>query len=381
MKIATGIRCTGLTRRFGEVTALDKLDLEILPGEFMALLGPSGSGKSTLLNLLAGLLVPDDGEIHIGERRVDHLAPNQRNVAMVFQSYALYPHMTVFENLAFPLKANRRANPPGEIDQRVQAVSAKLGLDQLLHRYPKELSGGQQQRVALGRGLIREPMVFLLDEPLSNLDARLRIRMRTDIKRLHNDLASTIVYVTHDQSEAMALADRIAVFDGGRLQQVGTPGEVYGTPATLFVANFVGDREINLLDCTVRQDVSGTILEANSVRLAIPDLAAADGTEVVVGIRPEALVLTDDAATDLAGVVQLTELIGPDLYAHVEIGGVGDEHGVRSTGPNGVGTVVARLEPGSGVTRGVHVRFAVDRSGMHVFDRVSGARVPSAGRL
>ena len=160
---ATGIRCTGLTKRFGDVTALDALDLEIQPGEFMALLGPSGSGKTTLLNLLAGLLVPDDGEIHIGERRVDHLAPNQRNIAMVFQNYALYPHMTVFENLAFPLKANRRANPPAEVDGRVQAVSAKLGLDQLLHRYPKELSGGQQQRVALGRGLIRDPMVFLLD--------------------------------------------------------------------------------------------------------------------------------------------------------------------------------------------------------------------------
>lgn len=358
---ATGIRCTGVTKRYGEVTALDALDLDIKPGEFMALLGPSGSGKSTLLNLLAGLLIPDAGEIHIGERRVDHLPPNQRNIAMVFQSYALYPHMTVFENLAFPLRANRRANPPNEIEDRVQRVSAKLGIDQLLHRYPKELSGGQQQRVALGRGLIRDPMVFLLDEPLSNLDARLRIRMRTDIKRLHEDLASTIVYVTHDQSEAMALADRIAVFDGGALQQVGTPGEIYGEPANLFVADFVGDREINLLHGVAWSQGATTVIEGDGISLAVAPLDLVDGAEIVVGIRPEALVLAPDATGDIAGVVQLTELIGPDLYAHLVVGNAS--------------TLVARLDPASGVDKADRVGFAVDQGGVHVFDRASGARV------
>ena len=218
---------THVTKRFGKVVALDDLNLEIREGEFVSLLGPSGSGKTTTLNLLAGLLPIGEGRIAIDGKVVNDLTPDKRDIAMVFQNYALYPHMTVFENIVFPLKARGRRVPADEAEARVRRIAAMLGVEDMLARYPKELSGGQQQRVALGRAMVRDPKVFLLDEPLSNLDARLRIRMRQDIKALHARIGSTIVYVTHDQAEAMSMSSRIAVFARGRLQQYASPADIY----------------------------------------------------------------------------------------------------------------------------------------------------------
>ncbi len=313
-------------KTFDDVVALHGLDLSIAAGEFVALLGPSGSGKSTTLNLLAGLIDADDGEIRIGDRVVNDLPPNRRDIAMVFQNYALYPHLTVFENLAFPLQARDRPIAAAALETRVGRVAETLGLAELLHRYPKELSGGQQQRVSLGRAMIRDPQVFLLDEPLSNLDARLRIRMRRDIKALHAQIGSTIVYVTHDQAEAMTLADRIAVFNDGRLQQFATPEEIYNRPANQFVAGFVGEREPVFLRGTIA--VAGNLLHFDAAQAHLTVNAAAalqltglHGREVVLCLRPEA-VHADRTGDGAPAIIEHLELSGPDamLYARLETG-------------------------------------------------------------
>ena len=320
------VRFHGVSKRFGAFTALKDFSLDVAEGEFISLLGPSGSGKTTTLNLLAGLIPMDEGEIFIDGRLVNNLPPDKRDIAMVFQNYALYPHMTVFENLAFPLRARGRKRPEAEIEAKIQQVSSLLGVDDLLARYPKELSGGQQQRIALGRAMVRDPKVFLLDEPLSNLDARLRIRMRHDIKALHERLGSTIVYVTHDQAEAMTLSTRIAVFNRGELQQVGTPDEIYNHPANMFVANFVGEREINFLEGVVL-DVNGRcVFRGDGFEVGLGPVAGrfADGgnRRATLGIRAEGLVPSvEPQASGAPAMVTQTELIGPDLMVYVRIGG------------------------------------------------------------
>ncbi len=346
----------GVTKRYGTVTALDNLDLVVEDGEFVSLLGPSGSGKSTTLSLLAGLMDADAGTILIGQRDVTPLPPEQRDIAMVFQNYALYPHLTVFENIAFPLEARKPQPDAATIRQRVEKVAGTLGISSLLARYPKEISGGQQQRVALGRAMVRDPKVFLLDEPLSNLDARLRIRMRRDLKALHHTLRSTIVYVTHDQSEAMTLSTRIAVFNHGKLQQYASPADIYDRPANAFVANFVGDRETNFLDGGMR---GGSFVTAfGAIPLPVPALPAA----VRLGVRPEAVSL---APGDNAQVL-LRELAGADLF-------------LTLLAPDGT-EIVARADPRqSTVQEGDRTGIAFDVARLHLFDAAGDALWHGAG--
>jgi len=298
-------------KRFGKVPALTALDLDIASGEFISLLGPSGSGKTTTLNLLAGLLPIDEGEIRIGGRVVNDVPPDKRDIAMVFQNYALYPHMTVHENIAFPLRARGRRFDAARIEESVGRAAKSLGIFDLLARYPKELSGGQQQRVALGRAMVRDPKVFLLDEPLSNLDARLRLRMRRDLKALHEALGATIVYVTHDQAEAMTLSTRVAIFNHGRLQQFDTPETIYHRPANLFVANFVGDREINLMQGVL---VGSHGARAGGALLPVdaPSSRPANG-RVVIGVRAEGIVPLEAASPGEAPATVLgTEQLGAE---------------------------------------------------------------------
>ncbi|TWB48405.1 carbohydrate ABC transporter ATP-binding protein (CUT1 family) [Rhizobium sp. ERR 922] len=289
----------------GNVDAIKGVSLDIADGELIVLVGPSGCGKSTLLRMIAGLEAITSGEINIGSRIVNRLEPSERDIAMVFQNYALYPHMTVRQNLAYGLK-NRNV-PAAEIDQRIQSAARSLEIEPLLERRPRQLSGGQRQRVAMGRAIVREPAAFLFDEPLSNLDAKLRVQMRVEIKRLQRSLATTSVYVTHDQMEAMTLADRLVVLNGGRIEQVGTPIELYERPATTFVATFIGSPSMNLLKPT-----------ENSTIVLSPDsrLGAADMT---VGVRPEDLHLAggaSDAAFSAKVRIQAVELVGAESYVY-----------------------------------------------------------------
>ena len=349
---------SAVSKRFGKVVALDKLDLAIEKGEFVSLLGPSGSGKTTTLNLLAGLLPIEEGEIRIDGKRVNDLSPDKRDIAMVFQNYALYPHMTIFENIAFPLKAKRGRFAPAEIETRVASVAEMLGVGDLLARYPKELSGGQQQRVALGRAMVRDPKVFLLDEPLSNLDARLRIRMRQDIKALHARIGSTIVYVTHDQAEAMSMSSRIAVFAKGQLQQFASPADIYNRPANLFVAGFVGEREINQFPARLARADGAAKLDAGAFAIDLAPEAALDaalGRDLVAGIRAESLEPQEAPAQGtIAGEVALAELIGPDLILQVKIGAL---------------KLDCRSDPRMGFKPGDRVHLKPRPDAVHLFDR------------
>ncbi|MBO0869717.1 MAG: ABC transporter ATP-binding protein [Micromonosporaceae bacterium] len=323
----SGVTLDRLTKEFpGGVRALDGLSLSIMDGEFFALLGPSGCGKTTLLRTIAGLESPTSGAVHIGSRDVTRLAPGVRDVAMVFQDYALFPHMTVQDNIAYPLRIRRQ--PRADRTQRAAEVAAQLGLAGLLPRRPAELSGGQQQRTALARAVAGRPSVFLFDEPLSNLDARLRLDARTFIKRLQRQLAVTTVFVTHDQAEALALADRIAVMDAGRISQLGTAREVFRRPANTFVANFIGSTPMNLLPGEVRGDrvaVAGAVLPG-PVGLA-GQHGLDDGAPVMVGIRPEYLPVSagratgTDSGASFTGEVSIVENLGTSSLVTVDVGG------------------------------------------------------------
>jgi sn-glycerol 3-phosphate transport system ATP-binding protein len=329
----------GVTKRFsGDTTAVDALDLEVKDGELMVLVGPSGCGKSTALRMVAGLEQPTEGSITIGGRDVAGLSPGARDVAMVFQSYALYPHMTVRKNLAFPLR--RRRIEKREIDRRVAEVAEMLELDELLHRKPAQLSGGQRQRVAMGRALIREPVAFLLDEPLSNLDAKLRSELRAELKRLHARLSTTMIYVTHDQVEAMTLGDRIAVMHRGRLLQVGTPEQIYGRPCNVFVARFVGSPAMNLL----------------------PGTAVGEGAGVTIGIRPEVLEKGGNAAGPRIEIAaEVVEPLGSDVFVH----------GRTDAGEE----IVARLPGNARVAPGERVALSAPAGEVHRFDAETGERI------
>jgi multiple sugar transport system ATP-binding protein len=313
----TGVRVRELTKEFpGGVRALDALDLSIVDGEFFALLGPSGCGKTTLLRTIAGLEAATSGTVHIGDRDVTRTPPGDRDVAMVFQDYALFPHMTVEENIAYPLKIRRQ--PRAARVAKAAQVGAQLGLAGLMPRRPAELSGGQQQRVALARAVACRPSVFLFDEPLSNLDARLRLDARTFLKQLQRELAVTTVFVTHDQAEALALADRIAVLQDGRVRQVGTPREVVRRPANTFVANFIGSTPMNL----VPGRVSDGGIEVLGGRVASPP-GVADGEQVTVGIRPEYLAVSGKPVQEGAftGQVSVIEHLGTTSLVAVDVGG------------------------------------------------------------
>ncbi|MFC4174448.1 ABC transporter ATP-binding protein [Microvirga sp. GCM10011540] len=341
-----------LEKNYGALKIVKGIDLEIADREFVVLVGPSGCGKSTTLRMLAGLESISGGEISIGDRVVNKLPPRERDIAMVFQDYALYPHKTVYENMAFSLKV--RGVPASEIKPRIAQAAEMLGIEQLLERKPSQLSGGQRQRVAMGRAIVRRPQVFLFDEPLSNLDAKLRGQVRTEIKRLHQAIGTTIIYVTHDQVEAMTLADRIVILKGGEIEQVGTPDEVYNNPASVFVGGFIGSPAMNFAKGTIR---GGQIAFDGGAQLPVTANAAGkatalEGRDVVVGIRPEHFVSSAEGQT-LAGRVQVVEPLGSDTLIHFALGQA---------------TLTARVAPEMRPQPGETLSIGVDPSRIHLFD-------------
>jgi multiple sugar transport system ATP-binding protein len=375
------IHFEGVGKVFPEGTvALEDFDLDVKDGEFMVLVGPSGSGKSTALRIVAGLEDATSGTVRIGERVVNDIEPKDRDIAMVFQSYALYPHMSVEDNIGFPLRMRGEKRPA--IRQGAQHAAAKLGIGKLLERRPRQLSGGQRQRVALGRAIVRDPQAFLMDEPLSNLDAKLRVEMRAYVAQLHQRLAKTILYVTHDQVEAMTMGDRVAILRDGRLEQVDAPQALYDRPATLFVGSFIGSPAMNLLRGRLLAEGGHGVLQLGSARLPLPrerpELADRADEELVVGIRPEALL--PDAHGALEGEVVLAESLGSDVLVHLEVDApavlVGEQldaarelHGGEGNGAlRRHARLTARLAPSVPISTGAPLRLAVDPAGMHFFD-------------
>jgi len=314
------VRLTGVTKRFGTTEVLKGIDLEIADGEFVVFVGPSGCGKSTLLRTIAGLEEADGGGIAIGGQAVDDLSPSDRGIAMVFQSYALYPHINVYENMAFGLKLAKLDK--AEIDRRVRGAAETLNITDYLDRKPKALSGGQRQRVAIGRAIVREPQVFLFDEPLSNLDAALRVRMRYEFASLHERLKTTMIYVTHDQVEAMTLADRIVVLNAGRVEQVGKPMELYERPRNLFVAEFIGSPKMNLLPAEiVAASARGATVRTSvgdMLKVAVDGSTAQPGDPVILGIRPEHLTL--DQSGGIVATITFAETLGHSTYVYASYG-------------------------------------------------------------
>lgn len=354
------VRLNALRKTYAHSEVLHGIDMDIADGEFIVIVGPSGCGKSTLLRMVAGLETVTAGEIHIGERMVNLLEPAQRDIAMVFQNYALYPHMNVRQNMSYGLRI--RGTPREQINTRVNAVATTLGLTELLDRRPRELSGGQRQRVAMGRAIVREPAVFLFDEPLSNLDAKLRVQMRVELELLHQRLQTTSLYVTHDQVEAMTLADRMVVLNAGKIEQIGTPAEVYARPASAFVAGFIGQPPMNLLQ--VRKSGSKLILAEDDTEtvfcLHLP--AETLPEDFVLGIRPEHL---HPAAPDQAyfnAQVRIVENLGHDVHAYASVG--------RQE-------IIVRLPATHHASHGVQLPLCVDPRNLHCFESGTGKRLVS----
>jgi sn-glycerol 3-phosphate transport system ATP-binding protein len=348
-------------KSFGAVQVIQGISMDVADGEFVVMVGPSGCGKSTLLRMVAGLEAVTSGEIAIGERVVNDVEPKDRDIAMVFQNYALYPHLSVYDNMAYGLKIQRR--PKADIEARVQRAAEILELSQLLKRRPRELSGGQRQRVAMGRAIVREPKVFLFDEPLSNLDAKLRVQMRSELQALHQRLKTTTLYVTHDQVEAMTLAHRMLVMNAGRTEQIGRPLEVYSKPATTFVAGFIGSPPMNLIPGRVAE--GGRVLAAEggvSVRLPEPR-PALDGRNVLLGVRPEHFDICAGGEAQLGPDIDFIELLGSDSLVYGHLGA--DKQGMR---------VAARLHTSVIAKEGqLPLRFSAEH--MHLFDPESGKRL------
>jgi len=363
------VHLRSVTKRFGRVVAVDSIDLDVEDGEFIVLLGPSGCGKTTTLRLIAGLEKPDSGKIYFGDRDVTMLPPRKRNVSMVFQSYAVWPHMKVFDNIAFPLKVKKY--PPEEIRRRVRWAAELLQIEDLLDRYPAQLSGGQRQRVAVARAIVVEPDVLLMDEPLSNLDALLRVRMRSELKKLQRKLGVTTIYVTHDQVEAMTMGDRIAVMNKGRIVQVGTPEEVYSKPKNLFVAGFIGSPQMNFVRARVEEESHGRlVLVAEGLRMPVPRgheklLADYKGARVIVGIRPEHIYLAShvvepkESLHPIKGKIDFVERLGSDTILHIDVNG---------------NILVVKMSGAHGFEIGQHVRLYIDLEKIHVF-RESGEAI------
>jgi len=348
----------------GGVTAVSDFTVDIEDKEFVVLVGPSGCGKSTTLRMIAGLEEITEGEVYIGDTFVNDIAPKDRDIAMVFQNYALYPHMTVFENMAFGLKLKK--TPKDEIKRRVAEAAKILDIEHLLDRKPKALSGGQRQRVALGRAIVREPKVFLMDEPLSNLDAKLRVQMRTEIGKLHKRLQATFIYVTHDQVEAMTMGTRIIVMKDGFIQQIDSPAELYSNPANMFVAGFIGSPQMNFADVTVEQDGEDILLKGKGINIKLPEgkaaqVKAADiiGKEVVLGIRPEDIhdeeaVLSAHPECIVDAHVDLVEMMGAETYLYLTIGEK---------------AFIARVNPRSTAKHNDDIKVAFDANKIHLFDK------------
>ena len=311
-----------ISKSFGDVKALSGIDLHVKEGEFCVLLGPSGCGKSTLLQIVAGLIKQDKGTVLIDERSVDSLSPGKRDVAMVFQNYALYPHMTVTQNLAFGLKM--RGVAKASVSKQVLEVANLLGIEKLLDRKPQQLSGGQRQRVAMGRALVRRPKLFLLDEPLSNLDARLRVTLRLEIKRLHRQIRATMLYVTHDQEEAMTLGDKVVVLEDGRVHQVDSPEKVYHSPANTFVATFIGHPMMNLFKGKLRREGGDWLFQGVNFTKAVGAFSSdLEGAEVAMGIRPEDIRISQSGRADLTAEIEMISNMGAERYIHANTGDAG----------------------------------------------------------
>jgi sn-glycerol 3-phosphate transport system ATP-binding protein len=363
-----------VTKEFpGGTIAVDHLSIAAEDGEFLIFVGPSGCGKTTALRLIAGLEKPTSGLIAVGDQIVNELSPHERDIAMVFQNYALYPHMTVYKNLAFGLKMRKLSK--SEIDQRVRQTSTMLGLEDLLKRKPGQLSGGQRQRVAMGRALVREPEAFLLDEPLSNLDAKLRVQVRADLKQLHQRLGVTTIYVTHDQVEAMTLGDRIAVMSNGKLQQLGPPQDVYSKPQNAFVAAFIGSPAMNMLRGVAR----GGQVTAGSLSVPVPNVPDGD---VILGVRPEAFRTSSDHLPSLEMEVQIVEPLGDEAIVHGAVDGqlaeveTGDEETeLLPPLPTSRAVITARFDPEDTPSPGTRVRLAVPPDRVHIFDARTGAAI------
>ncbi len=350
-----------VTKTFGDVIAVNDLDIQIEDKEFLVLVGPSGCGKTTALRLLAGLEEITEGEIMIDDRVVNDVAPKDRDIAMVFQSYALYPHMTVYDNMAFGLKL--RKTPKEDIKRRVEEAAEILGIEDLLDRRPRQLSGGQRQRVAVGRAIVREPKVFLFDEPLSNLDAKLRVQTRAEISKLHNRLATTFIYVTHDQVEAMTMATRIVVIKDGILQQLDTPQNLYDHPDNVFVAGFIGSPAMNFFDAKVAKSDGKFLIDADTFQIDIPEqvtsvYAPYDGKKVIFGIRPEDVHDPNFAppgilVADLEANVDVTELMGNEIFVHLS---------------SGQSTFTGRIDSRTNFKIGENVKLVFNMNNMHLFE-------------
>ncbi|WP_299484159.1 sn-glycerol-3-phosphate ABC transporter ATP-binding protein UgpC [uncultured Roseibium sp.] len=344
-------------KSYGDTEVIHGIDVDITDGEFVVLVGPSGCGKSTLLRMIAGLEEITSGDIHIGERRVNHLPPNQRDIAMVFQSYALYPHKTVEANMGFSLKLKKMDK--AAIKKRVADAAEILGLTPYLGRYPRALSGGQRQRVAMGRAIVRDPQVFLFDEPLSNLDAKLRVQMRTEIRELHQRLQTTTIYVTHDQIEAMTMADKIVVLNGGNVEQIGSPLDLYDRPKNSFVASFIGSPSMNLLDGRIEtSDVGGVQISVSGTLLDLPGFSELElGRKVRVGVRPEHLQLSESG---LPATVRVVEPTGPEIHVVFQFG---------------AGEMTAVFRERHALSTGDQVHLGIDTDHFHLFDADNGLRI------
>ncbi len=360
-------------KRFGDFTAINDLNLEIADKEFLVLVGPSGCGKTTALRCLAGLEEVSDGKVLIGDVVVNDVAPKDRDIAMVFQSYALYPHMTVYDNMAFGLKLRRV--PKAKIKEKVEAAAEILGIEHLLKRKPRELSGGQRQRVAVGRAIVREPKVFLFDEPLSNLDAKLRVQTRAEISKLHQRLQTTFIYVTHDQTEAMTMATRIAVMNKGILQQLDTPQNLYDRPNNLFVAGFIGSPAMNFFPAQLRKDGNSLYVATEDFAVKIPEDRTSvylplAGRDVIFGIRPEDIHNPDYAppgihAAPVEAKVDVTELMGNEIFLYLL---------------SGKNSFVARVDPRTRFQIGNQVQIIFNMDNFHIFDPSQDRENPVAVR-
>jgi len=362
------IKIANMTKRYQGTTVVKSLDLEIRDKEFLVLLGPSGCGKTTTLNVIAGLEDISEGDIYFDDARVNDVPPHKRNIAMVFQSYALYPQKTVYENIGFGLRLMK--TPGEEIDRRVRAAAERLEIAHLLERRPAQLSGGQRQRVALGRAIVRQPSVFLMDEPLSNLDAALRVTTRTLIKQLHNSMGATFVYVTHDQAEAMTLADRIVVMNQGAIQQIGTPDDIYHRPANLFVATFLGTPQMNLIEGTLSWSAGQPVFTRDGLVLRLRDMkgfaSGSDEIPVVLGIRPEDVALAAPETADepqLACEATMVSSLGSEKYINTAIAGR---------------DLTFRVGKDVAVSPGDRLKLSVPGARVHLFDRGTGATLGNA---
>jgi multiple sugar transport system ATP-binding protein len=370
------VKLEHVTKRYADVTAVDDMNVEIEDGEFVCLVGPSGCGKSTTMEMIAGLTKPTEGDVYIAGHQVTNLPPKDRGIAMVFQNIALFPHMDVYDNISFGLRL--RDFDKEEIDRRVDRAADIVQLEGMLDRMPDEMSGGQRQRVAIARAIVRNPEVFLMDEPLANLDAKLRVHMRTELQRLHKELDTTIIYVTHDQAEAMTMSDRIAVIDSGQLQQIDPPLICYNEPANLFVAGFIGSPSMNFVDGEVTE--AGFESENVDIEFDASDYGVSVGDRITLGVRPEDVYFTDEATIgtptrSIEATTDVLEPMGDEIFVYLLLSEEADTNLDDMTGEGMTGQLLMSVSPDSDIREDEEVSVVLDRSRVHLFDTESGEAI------